>query len=583
MIAPARRLDRDFCAQAFMRAAQYLANVLSSADVLSESRELIRGVFAPDVVCLCRRSCDACELLPAHREVLRPAVDQVFENGIIAMESLAGEPPTACAVLPVRARGRIEAALLIGYAGESALPTHALEALLGVVGLVGATLERQRSDAELAVLAQERAARAVAEVTERRSRLLSEVSKALFASFDYEAALSSVARLLVSQLADGCAVELCAGELDGDRPARAAPKAGGAVRLEVVATAHVEASKRELLSRFLAASGSSWPATRAAESGASELHAAIPEALLTGWAQGGEPLRLLRELGPASVLAVPMAAPGGVYGAITLVVCGPDRRYGPEDLGVAEEVGRRAGTALENARLYRQAQQAIAVRNQFLAVASHELKTPLTALMLVVAGLERSLDRAPPTVAALRAKVAALTRQAQRLNQLVGNLLDISRLQAGRLHVSLEPMDLCKVVRDVVERHEHEAARAGCTLELTARAPVIGAWDPSRVDQVVSNLLSNAIKYGAGRPVSVVVDASGDRARVSLADRGIGIAPEDHERIFQRFERAVTGTGYAGMGLGLWISREIVSRLGGSIRVESRLGEGARFTVEFPM
>jgi signal transduction histidine kinase len=203
--------------------------------------------------------------------------------------------------------------------------------------------------------------------------------------------------------------------------------------------------------------------------------------------------------------------------------------------------------------------------------------------MLVISGIERSLDRAPMTRAAMKAKLASLSRQGHRLNQLVGNLLDVSRLQAGRLHVSLQRMDLSAVVRDVADRHEEEAARAGCTLEVELSGPIEGAWDPSRLDQVVSNLLSNAIKYGAGKPISVVAMASGDVARVSVADAGIGIALEDHERIFQRFERAVTDTGFSGMGLGLWISREIVTRLGGSIRVDSQLGEGARFTVELPI
>ena len=583
MTAPANRLDREFCAQAFMRAAQYLAKMMATADVLAESRDLIRGVFAPDVVCLCRRCCEVCDLPAAHREVLRPAVDQVFETGFMAMETSGGPSPATCVVLPVDVRGRMEAALLVGYAGEMAIPSHALEALLGVVGLVGATLARQRADAELAVLAQERAARAIAEVTERRSRLLSDVSKGLFASFDYEATLSGVARLLVPQFADWCAIELHEDTRGGDGPARSSPAAKRCARLQALAVEHVDPAKRGLVSRFLATSG---PASRAAQvttTGLSELHADIQEASLVAWAGDSERAQIARELGMASAMIVPMSAPGGVYGALTLVASQPDRRYGSEDLAVAEEVGRRAGTALENARLYRQAQQAIAVRNQFLAVASHELRTPLTALMLVISGIERSLDRAPMTRAAMKAKLASLARQGHRLNQLVGNLLDVSRLQAGRLHVSLQRMDLSAVVRDVADRHEEEAARAGCTLEVELSGPIEGAWDPSRLDQVVSNLLSNAIESGAGKPFSVVAMASGDVARVSVADAGIGIALEDHERIFQRFERAVTDTGFSGMGLGLWISREIVTRLGGSIRVDSQLGEGARFTVELPI
>jgi signal transduction histidine kinase len=275
-----------------------------------------------------------------------------------------------------------------------------------------------------------------------------------------------------------------------------------------------------------------------------------------------------------------VAARSGVFGEIALG--GAGRRYGAEELALAEEVGRRAGTAVENARLYRQAQEAIGVRDQFLAVASHELKTPLTALLLVISGVERSLERNPRAPELMRRKIEVLSRQGRRLDQLVTNLLDVARIEAGRLHVVLEEVDLCAVVRDVVERHEQEAARAHCALDVVAREPVTGTWDHSRVDQVVSNLLSNAIKYGAGKPVSVVAESCGDIARLSVTDHGIGIAPGDHERVFQRFERAVQ-SGFTGIGLGLWITREIVARLGGSVRVESQLGQGARFTVELPM
>jgi signal transduction histidine kinase len=275
-----------------------------------------------------------------------------------------------------------------------------------------------------------------------------------------------------------------------------------------------------------------------------------------------------------------MVARSGPFGQIALGA--PARALAPEDVALVEEIGRRAGTAIENARLYRQAQDAIAVREQFLAVASHELKTPLTALLLVIGGVERSLTRLPAAPPAMLRKIDVLARQARRLDQLVTSLLDVARIEAGRLHVVLEDVDLCAVVREVAERHEQDAALAGCTLEIVADEPITGTWDHSRVDQVVSNLLSNAIKYGAGKPVSVVVEARGEAAHVSVTDRGIGLAPADHERVFQRFERAAT-KGFSGIGLGLWITREIVTRLGGSIRVQSQLGEGARFSVELPL
>ena len=524
MATAGSRLGRDTCAQGFVRAAQYFANMLSGADVMAESRDLIRGIFAPEIVCFCEPShcSEDCGLSQTDRGVLRRAVGQVMDTGLMAMECLDGASPIAFVVLPISVRGRTEAALVIGYEGERSLPSHALEAQLGVAGLVGATLARQRTDRELLVLAEERAARAIAEVMEGRARLLAEASKALSASFDYEATLAGIARLLVPQLGDACSVEL----RDEDS----------------LASSHPDASRG---------------AARVMASGQAELQ--------------------------ASAMVVPIVVRESVLGAITLVVSEPGRRYGPEDLALAEEIGRRAGTAIENARLYRQAQQAIGLRDEFLAIAAHELKTPLTGLTLLVANAERSMAKLPNAPALMRSKIAALSRQARRLTDLVKNLLDVSRIQAGRFHVSIEQVDLCAVVREVAERHAQEASDAGCALEIAAAGPVVGAWDQSGLDHIVSNLVSNAIKYGKGKPISVVAGSNGDTARLSVADGGIGIAPDDHERIFQRFERAVTHSGFAGMGLGLWIVREIVTRLGGAIHVESRLGQGACFTVELPI
>ena len=568
------RLEQEFCARGFIRAAQYLANMLASADVLAESRELIRGTFLADLVCVCRAAdrerCPECILGEEEIALLRRMVRQVVDTGFMALEDLGAPSNTMGVVLPVTVRGRTETAMVIAYRGVPSVPPHALEALLGVVGLVGAALARQQADRELVLLAEERAARAVAEVTERRTRLLSEASKTLFASFDAEGTLASVARLVVRQLGDWCAIEL----RDPERP-------GTTRQVTFVHTDPEGGEPREL--RVPPGADPAQVAPRVmTRRGQAELHSEVPEAFLPEWARDARQLDAVRSLGLASAMVVPIVSRGALFGGIA-IGAGPRRRYGTEDLALAEEIGLRAGTAIENAGLYLQAQQAIGVRDQFLAIASHELKTPLTALMLVIETAERALERMPVPSERMRSKIGVLARQGQRLSQLVSNLLDVARIQAGRLHVSLEPVDLCAVVREVIERHEQDASRAGCAVTFDAGEPITGAWDQSRVDQVVSNLLSNAIKYGAGKPVSLAARLDGGIARLTVADQGIGVAPDDHERIFLRFERAVGNGGTEGMGLGLWITREIVTRLGGSIRVESRLGSGARFTVELPI
>jgi PAS domain S-box-containing protein len=225
-------------------------------------------------------------------------------------------------------------------------------------------------------------------------------------------------------------------------------------------------------------------------------------------------------------------------------------------------------------------QDALRARDEFLSIASHELKTPLTALLLQIEGLLRLGAAAEPHV--VQGRLEAARRQSRRLAQLVNDLLDVSRLRAGRLDLTLDDVDLSAVVAEVVERHRREALAAGCAVDVAAAGPVRGRWDRSRLDQVATNLLSNAMKYGKGRPIRIDVAREAGLARLAVADHGIGIDAADHARIFERFERAAPERQYGGMGLGLWISREILARMGGTIRVESRLGEGARFVVELP-
>jgi signal transduction histidine kinase len=146
----------------------------------------------------------------------------------------------------------------------------------------------------------------------------------------------------------------------------------------------------------------------------------------------------------------------------------------------------------------------------------------------------------------------------------------------------LEPVDLVELTRDLAERFSEQARAAGCTLRVTTAGPTTGQWDRMRLEQVLTNLITNALKYGVGHPVDLHVTSAGGSARWSIRDHGIGIAPEDLERIFGRFERAVSTRQYGGLGLGLYISREIARAFGGDIHVESQPGAGAVFTLELP-
>ncbi len=230
-------------------------------------------------------------------------------------------------------------------------------------------------------------------------------------------------------------------------------------------------------------------------------------------------------------------------------------------------------------------QRAVHVRDDFLSMASHELRTPLTSLKVHIQGALRAAARRegePVPVPQYVAKLETLEHNVSRLALLVDNLLDISRINSGRLDFELAEMDLAAVVRDVAARFGEEAARSGCPLQVRAEQPVVGRWDRNRVDQVVTNLLTNALKYGAGAPVELTVLEDATHATLEVRDQGIGIREEDRHRIFQRFERAVPHENYSGFGLGLWIVHEIVTGLGGHVAVESSPGKGACFRVLLP-
>jgi signal transduction histidine kinase len=165
----------------------------------------------------------------------------------------------------------------------------------------------------------------------------------------------------------------------------------------------------------------------------------------------------------------------------------------------------------------------------------------------------------------------------------VDGLLDVTRIGAGRLRLDLEEVDLASVVREVAGRFSEQAVKARCALELHLPQPAVGRWDRLRLDQVVTNLLSNALKYGAGSPVLLEVEVQGEEASLRVQDAGIGIAPEHLARIFGMFERAVSERHYGGLGLGLYITQQIVLALGGRIEVSSHPNAGARFSVHLPL
>jgi PAS domain S-box-containing protein len=256
-----------------------------------------------------------------------------------------------------------------------------------------------------------------------------------------------------------------------------------------------------------------------------------------------------------------------------------ERRHVDERLTRYRE--RLEALAAERGRLLDEAQAALRVRDVFLTVASHELKTPLTPLRLNLQLIQHKLGGRDPG-GRLAGRVAVAERQVERLAQLVDDMLDVTRAGSGRFDVRPAAVDVAALAREVASRFEAGAARVRCAIELRAPSPAVAGVDPARIEQVLENLLANALRYGAGKPVEVTVTARSGGVRLTVRDHGIGVAPEDRERIFGLFERAVSERRYGGLGLGLYIARQIVEAHGGTIGCESVPGEGARFEVELP-
>ncbi|WP_437747620.1 ATP-binding sensor histidine kinase [Sorangium sp. So ce1504] len=420
------------------------------------------------------------------------------------------------------------------------------------------------------LLAKEQSARTAAETAVRRAACLAEAGEILSGSLDCSETLSRLARLSVRSFCDWCIIDV----VDGGetRPA---------------AWAHRDPAKEPLLAelrrRYPPGRDSPHPAAGVLRDREPLLLPEISDEVLRGYAEDDGHARLLRELGAQSSITVPLVARGQPLGALNVVSSVPGRRYEDADLEFVQEVARRAAMAIDNSRLYRAAQEAVRMRDEFLTVATHELNTPMTSLTLTLEAMDRAIRSGriwDPQ--AMGRQVDRALRQGARLTRLNSELLDVSQIDAARLRLSVAEVDLREVARDVLARFRHDLERAGCSVSLRDGARIVGLWDRSRVDQIVTNLLANAIKFGAGKPIEVVLGEEAGMARLSVRDHGIGIDPERQEWIFERFERAVSNRHYGGLGLGLYISRRIAEAHGGSIRVESAPGAGATFIVELP-
>jgi len=408
---------------------------------------------------------------------------------------------------------------------------------------------------------------------QQRARFLADVGETLASSLDYERTLKTVANLAVPGIADWCAVDIVDdhGELQRVAVADADPlKLPPADALQLQ---HPEPRD---------AVGGVWQVIR---SGQATMIADIPEALMAAAAQDAEHLRHLRGTGLTSYICVPLLVRGRATGAIMFGSAESRRSYGDEDLRFAQEVASRAALAVENARAYKQANEANRLKDEFLGTLSHELRTPLNAIL----GYARMLRAGVIADPAKQSRaIEILERNAQALTQIVEDVLDVSRIISGKLRLNLQEVDLAAVIDDATATvlPAADARDVRIHLELDRGTPAV-AGDPERLQQVVWNLLNNAVKFTPpGGRIDVRLTHADGKSTIVVSDTGRGIPAAFLPHIFERFRQADSrfSREHGGLGLGLAIAREIVETHGGIIYAASGgEGRGASFSVALPV
>jgi signal transduction histidine kinase len=413
-------------------------------------------------------------------------------------------------------------------------------------------------------------ARAEAEASERRTAFLAEAGTMLSATLDYERTLVNISRLAIPTFADWCFVYLA---LDGHI-------------ISSALIAHVDAEKERLAHQVEIRpedlSSETLPVVRVFQTGSPELFADISDEQLRTTVDDPVKYEALKQLGLRSAVVVPIAGRHSVLGVIGFASARPGR-YTSTELIFAQDLSRRISLALENARLYREAQEANRAKDEFLATLSHELRTPLNAILGWTQILRsKRLDE----VTAARA-FEAIERNAKVQAELIEDMLDVSRIITGRLRLSLQPVRLSEAVEAALDSVRPAAEAKGVRLECTIMDGGTILGDPHRLQQIVWNLLSNGVKFTpSGGKVRIALEHIGGEAKLTVTDTGRGISPKFLPYVFDRFRQAETMASRTagGLGLGLSIARHLVELHGGLIDAASEgEGRGATFTVIFPL
>lgn len=436
----------------------------------------------------------------------------------------------------------------------------------------------RRAEERERVLEVERATRSAAEQAQRKALFLAEVSRLLSQSLELRPTMNALAQALAGHFNAWAVLDVVCD--DGAVHRAASAPASGSAELARLLERHAPPDAGALLDGRFA-------------DGEPEVVRGLPgflsdPARRLPWLISALPDEEQEALGALQLggyLALPIPTRERFVGALTLGFV--NGRCAEEDhlAELAQRIAERLGMAVENTQLYARVREALELRESFLTIASHELRTPVATLQLLTQGMLHSAEKpgAAPLPPRIGPKLHSIERQCRRLGVLIGRLMDVTRMMAGPVELNRAPMDLSQVTRDVLDAFYDELAAAGCVVTLHADRSITGSWDRARIEEIISSLVSNAALYGHGQPVEVKVGTEAGRAFVEVEDHGIGVPTEAVERIFGRFERAVDPISHTGFGLGLFVARHLVEAMGGTIVLKETSERGSTFRFELPL
>lgn len=404
-----------------------------------------------------------------------------------------------------------------------------------------------------------------------RIQFLYETGKILSSSLDYNVTLVIVSKLIVESIADFCIIDI----LENDVMKRVAVRA-------------YRKSDQELASRMYEFPPDPHNKGAIYDSVENDLPIVIKKNTkkwLSTVSRIKEERELINQMRLNSHMFAPLRSRGRVIGVLTIASTDKDFEYSQEDALLINSFAARAAMAVDNSKLFSEAQAAIQTRDEFLSIASHELKTPLAGILLALQFAIRHLKKDEnftdeSVFNALNTGVV----QTRRLSGLINDLLNVSTMSSGELSIEREECDLVGMISDTLKGFEFQLQKEKIDINFTSEYKTLwGNWDRSRIEEVITNLISNAIKYGNRKPIKVELEKKNEKAIIRVIDKGMGIRREEQKAIFELFRRTVAAQDLKGMGIGLYISNQIVKAHNGKIYVKSIEGKGSTFMVELPI